>query len=110
VDVSEYFRDIEAAAAFDAVRAMKVDLARGTTLFAGLNTFEPGQSQRLHAHAGADKFYLLLSGKARMTVADVTRDVGAGTLVWAPAGVLHGVDAALERTVMLVAMAPPPGA
>lgn len=109
-DVSDYFRDIEAAATFDPARATKADLVRGTTLLAGLNTFEPGQSQRLHAHAGADKFYLLLSGKARMTVGDVTREVEPGTLVWAPAGVPHGVDAALERTVMLVAMAPPPGA
>ena len=32
----------------------------------------------------------------------------AGTLVWAPAGVPHGVDETLERTVLLIAMAPPP--
>ena len=29
-------------------------------------------------------------------------------MVWAPADVPHGVDEALERTVMLVAMAPAP--
>jgi quercetin dioxygenase-like cupin family protein len=29
-------------------------------------------------------------------------------MVWAPADVPHGVDEALERTVMLVAIAPPP--
>jgi quercetin dioxygenase-like cupin family protein len=29
-------------------------------------------------------------------------------LVWAPAGVRHGVDEALEQTVMLVSMGPPP--
>jgi hypothetical protein len=29
-------------------------------------------------------------------------------LVWAPADVPHGVEEALERTVLLVAMAPPP--
>jgi quercetin dioxygenase-like cupin family protein len=38
----------------------------------------------------------------------VTRDVGGGTVVWAPADVPHGVERALERTVMLVAMGPPP--
>jgi quercetin dioxygenase-like cupin family protein len=44
-----------------------------------------------------------------MTVGSATELAEAGTLVWAPAGVPHGVAEALERTVMLVAMAPPPG-
>ncbi len=96
--------------AFDPSRAAKVDLARGSALFLGLNTFEAGQRQAPHVHPGADKFYLLVSGKARMIVGDETRVVEPGTLVWAPAGEPHGVDEALERTVMLVGMAPPPGA
>jgi quercetin dioxygenase-like cupin family protein len=29
-------------------------------------------------------------------------------VVWCPAGVPHGVEEALERTVLLIAMAPPP--
>src|SRR5689334_817226 len=106
--VSEYFLSIGAKAAFDAA-ATKVDLCRGDHLFAGLNCFEPGQSQRVHVHAGADKFYVILSGKARMTVGSETRVAEAGTVVWAPADVPHGVAEALERTVMLVAIAPPPG-
>ena len=96
-------------ALFHPERMTKLDLARGETLFAGLNCFEPGQSQSVHVHGNADKFYLVLSGKARMTVGAVTDDADAGTLVWAPAGVPHGVAEVLERTVMLVAMAPPPG-
>ena len=35
-----------------------------------------------------------------MTVGDETLVADAGTLVWAPAGVPHGVDEALERTVL----------
>jgi quercetin dioxygenase-like cupin family protein len=104
-----YFTDVPARASFDPARGTKADLARGAALFAGLNCFEPGQSQRIHSHDGADKFYLILSGKARMTVGGETREAGAGMLVWAPAGVPHGVEEALERTVMLIAMAPPPG-
>ena len=94
---------------FDPGRAAKVDLVRGSALFLGLNTFEPGQRQAPHVHRGADKFYLLLSGKARMIVGDETRLVEPGTLVWAPADEPHGVVEALERTVMLVGIAPPPG-
>ena len=103
------FSKISDVVHFDSTRATKADLARGATLFAGLNCFEPGQAQHIHAHGGADKFYFVLSGKARMTVGEETLVAEAGTLVWAPAGVPHGVDEALERTVLLVSMAPPPG-
>jgi quercetin dioxygenase-like cupin family protein len=106
--MDEYFVSVDDAARFDAAKASKADLARGEQLFVGLNCFEAGQSQHRHAHAGADKFYFLISGKARMTVGEETRVAEAGMLVWAPADVPHGVDEALERTVMLVAIAPPP--
>ena len=102
------FIDPAALAGFDPTKATKVDLVRGGTLFLGLNWFDAGQSQALHTHAGADKFYLLLSGRASMVVGEETRDVGAGQVVWAPADVPHGVARAHERTVMLVGMSPPP--
>jgi quercetin dioxygenase-like cupin family protein len=106
--MSEYFREIGVATIFNPDKAAKADLFSGGRLFVGLNCFEPGQSQRSHVHAGADKFYLLVSGRARMTVGEETREVSAGTVVWAPADVPHGVVEALERTVMLVGIAPPP--
>lgn len=102
----EYFLTVPAKAVFSESVAAKGDLFRGKHLFAGLNCFEPGQSQSIHAHAGADKFYFVVTGKARMTVGSETREASAGDIVWAPAGVPHGVEAALERTVMLVAIGP----
>ena len=107
--MSEYFRSIDGAATFAQDKGTKADLFAGNQLFVGLNCFEPGQSQKVHVHAGSDKFYLVVSGKARMIVGDDTREVGAGTIVWAPADVPHGVVQALERTVLVVAIAPPPG-
>ena len=106
--MTDYFRSIDAAATFADDKAAKADLFAGRQLFVGLNCFEPGQSQKVHVHAGSDKFYLVVSGKARMIVGEETRDVAQGTVVWAPADLPHGVVQALERTVMLVAMAPPP--
>lgn len=103
-----YLRRAAEAARFDAAKATKQDLFGGAQLFLGLNCFEPGQAQHLHAHPGADKFYFLLSGKATMQVADAVFDATAGDLVWAPADLPHGVVQALERTVMLVGIAPPP--
>ena len=104
----DYFLSPADSAAFDPARFGKRALARGERLFVGLNCFEAGQSQAVHSHPDADKFYLVLSGNARMLVGDEARDAGAGVLVWAPMGVPHGVERAHERTVMLVAMAPPP--
>src|SRR3954467_12740049 len=106
--MTDFFRAIDAAVKFDAGKATKADLFQGHFLFVGLNCFEPGQSQKIHVHGGSDKFYLVLSGKASMIVGEQSREVGAGTIVWAPANVPHGVERALERTVMLVAMGPPP--
>ncbi len=107
--MTDYFKSIDGMATFGAEKAAKADLFVGRQLFVGLNCFEPGQSQKVHVHAGSDKFYLILSGKARMIVGEETREVGQGTIVWAPADLPHGVVEALERTVMLVAIAPPPG-
>ena len=80
----------------------KLDCFLSDRLLLGLNCFEPGQEQKVHAHEGADKFYLVLSGRARIVVGDESRDVAAGDLVVAPAGISHGVATAHERTVMLV--------
>ena len=106
--MTDYFRQVAAAALFGADKPQKADLFAGQHLFVGLNCFEPGQSQRVHTHAGADKFYLVVSGRARMIVGDQTREAAAGTVVWAPADLPHGVVEALERTVLLVGIAPPP--
>ena len=106
--MTNFFRSIDAVATFDGSKATKADLFLGRFLFVGLNCFEPGQSQKVHVHSGSDKFYLVVSGKARMIVGEETYEVGAGTVVWAPADVPHGVETALERTIMLVAMGPPP--
>lgn len=105
--MQDYFLSPADRAVFRADKPGKADLFRGT-MFLGLNCFEPGQAQPAHSHAGADKFYLILSGNARMIVGDQTRDAGPGMLVWAPADVPHGVALAHERTIMLVGIAPPP--
>ena len=108
--MTDFFTIAKDRAGFEPERATKVDLFRGSGLFVGLNAFEPGQGQAVHAHRGADKIYFIISGRAVMTVGGESREAGAGTVIWAPADVPHGVDRALERTLMLVAIAPPPPA
>jgi quercetin dioxygenase-like cupin family protein len=110
MDAQDLYQHLPARAAFSAAKMMKVDCFRSDRLLVGLNCLEPGQGQPVHAHAGADKFYLVVSGKARFVVGARERDACPGDLVLAPAGLPHGVARALERTVVLVAIAPaPPG-
>lgn len=110
MDLKDLVQHLPARAAFSAARMTKLDCFRSDRLLVGLNCLEPGQEQRLHTHAAADKFYFVVSGKARFALGDATVDATAGDLVLAPAGVPHGVERALERTVLLVGIAPaPPG-
>lgn len=95
-------------AAFRADAMTKIDCFRSERLLVGLNCFEPGQAQAVHTHAGADKFYVVLSGKANFVVGERIVGAGPGDLIVAPAGVPHGVERADERTIVLIAMAPPP--
>jgi quercetin dioxygenase-like cupin family protein len=95
-------------AVFDPVRPTKIDCFRSARLLVGLNCLEAGQAQPVHAHAGADKFYFVVSGNARFVIGDTTSDAAAGDLVVAPADVPHGVQRVFERTVLLVGIAPAP--
>ena len=106
--MDHFLRRLGDLVSFQRGKGTKADLVRGDRLFVGLNCFEPGQSQPPHVHGGADKFYYVVSGRARFTVADESFEAEAGAVVWAPADLPHGVEQALERTVMLVGIAPPP--
>lgn len=105
---SVFLPDLASRAVFDPERLRKLDCFRSDRLLVGLTCFEPGQKENVHTHIGADKCYLMLLGQARVTVGTETRDVAAGDLIVAPAGVPHGVTEARVRTVLLVAIAPAP--
>lgn len=87
----------------------KATLHRSPRLMLGVNCLEPGQAQPVHSHAGQDKFYFVVEGKGSFTVGDEVRTAGAGTVVWAPAEVDHGVEnIGGERLVLFMGIAPAP--
>ncbi len=86
----------------------KTTLWQGEHVMIGLNCLEPGQTQKVHAHDGADKFYFVLEGRGRFTVGDEEREADAGSLVVAPSGIPHGVtNDARVLLSLLVTIAPP---
>jgi mannose-6-phosphate isomerase-like protein (cupin superfamily) len=88
-------------------RQFKTTLFESGRLMLGLNCLEPGQSQHVHTHADQDKFYFVAEGTGEFVVGDEKKRAGQGMVVWAPAGVTHGVtNTGTERLVLLVGIAP----
>jgi quercetin dioxygenase-like cupin family protein len=98
------WRDFEGA---NIEKFFKSTLWQGEHVMVGLNCLEPNQTQAKHAHAGADKFYFVLSGVGTFTVGDEEKTVESGAIVIAPAGISHGVaNTGADRLSLLVAIAP----
>ena len=87
----------------------KTTLFRAEALMLGLNCLEPGQVQRPHIHDDQDKFYYVLKGQGRFWLAEEQVLATSGEVVWAPAGLLHGVEnKGDDRLTLLVGIAPAP--
>jgi quercetin dioxygenase-like cupin family protein len=87
----------------------KTTLFRSGALLLGLNCLEPGQVQPPHDHANQDKFYLVIGGVGRFWLGEERASAGPGQVVWAPAGLVHGVaNEGQERLILLVGIAPAP--
>ena len=103
------FIDWREHAGSQAEKFYKTTLWQGGQVMIGLNCLEPGQTQKTHAHEGADKFYFVLEGEGKFTVGDEEQVAATGALIVAPSGIPHGVtNAGRERLSLLVAIAPPP--
>lgn len=90
-------------------RHYKATLFRSDALLLGVNCLEPGQEQAPHDHVGQDKFYYVVEGQGRFQIASETVDAGPGDIIWAPAGVIHGVmNEGPIRLTLLVGIAPAP--
>jgi mannose-6-phosphate isomerase-like protein (cupin superfamily) len=104
--------DVAAVAAlrrFSAEKMQKVNLFETPRMFCDIYCLEPGQAQKPHAHAGADKVYFVLEGEGEFSVGEERRSLGPGHAILAPADVDHGVrNAGSAPLTVLVFMAPNP--
>ena len=99
----------EEHAVFKPDKMGKSTLFRSDRLMVGLNCFEPGQEHALHAHAGMDKLYQVISGTGAFVLEDREVAMEAGVMLVAPEGVLHGIrNTGDERLIVLAILAPAP--
>ena len=69
--------------------------------------YEPGVPYEMHQH-DCEQVSILLEGRLRLTVGELTRDIAAGDIWFAPAGVLHGGEViGSEAAVFLDIYGPP---
>jgi mannose-6-phosphate isomerase-like protein (cupin superfamily) len=102
-------KDVFALARFAPDKMQKVGLYETPNFFCDVYCLEPGQEQRPHAHADADKLYFVLEGRGVFLVGEEERELGAHEIVIAPAGEPHGVrNASGDRLTLLVVMSPNP--
>ena len=78
--------DPKAAAVYSAAKMGKATIFESPRLLVGLNAFEPGQEHASHAHAGADKVYLVVEGEGLFTLAGAEHRLRAGQVLAAPPG------------------------
>jgi quercetin dioxygenase-like cupin family protein len=87
----------------------KTTVFESPRLLVGLNSFEPGQSHALHAHAGMDKLYFVVEGSGVFLLDGRELQMRAGDLLVAPEGVPHGVkNTGGQRLLVLAVLAPAP--
>jgi mannose-6-phosphate isomerase-like protein (cupin superfamily) len=93
----------------DPARMQKLNLFETPRFFCDVYCLLPEQAQKPHAHADADKIYVVLEGTVVAAIDDESVTLTAGDSVLAPAGSLHGVsNAGTVPAAVLVFMAPHP--
>ena len=94
---------------FDPAKMQKLGLFETERFFCDVYCLLPQQAQQPHAHAGADKVYVVLEGTVTATVGDEQVGLSPGDCVLAPAGQAHGVtNTGAVPAALLVFMAPHP--
>lgn len=107
--MAEWVKQVSEHSGAQAEKFYKTTLFLSERLLLGVNCLEPGQEQAAHDHEGQDKFYYVVEGRGLFQVGEEHTHAEAGDVVWAPAGVVHGVRNEGEaRLTLLVGIAPAP--
>jgi len=100
--------DAVGRARFSPEKMAKENLFDSPRMFLDVHGLLPGQAQKVHVHADADKVLHCLEGAGVVTIGDAEHPIRAGEVTVFPAGLAHGVrNDGSERLVLLVMMTRP---
>jgi len=84
------------------------DVTGGERFSAGVVKLEPGKGHERHTHPDSDEILYVVRGEGEQEVAEETREITGGDMVYVPEGVEHGtVNTGWEPLVLLAVYAPP---
>ena len=82
-----------------------LEFLRSGAMSVGLYVLDVGQVDRQQPHA-EDEIYVVMSGRARFSAGDETRDAAAGDVIYVAAGVAHRFHDITARIALIVVFAP----
>ena len=104
---SDLFKNVVSARRFADEKMQKVNLFETERMFCDIYCLQPGQAQKVHAHAGADKVYFVLQGTVTVILDGAEMQVQPQQTVLAPADMPHGLRNDSDGNVVcLVTMGP----
>jgi oxalate decarboxylase/phosphoglucose isomerase-like protein (cupin superfamily) len=84
------------------------EVTGGERFSAGVVKLEPGKGHERHTHPESDEILYVVRGEGEQAVAEESREITAGDMVFVPEGVEHGtVNTGWEPLVLLAVYAPP---
>lgn len=84
------------------------EVTGGERFSAGVVKLEPGKGHERHTHPESDEILYVVRGEGEQEIADESRSIAAGDMVFVPEGVEHGtVNTGWEPLLLLAVYAPP---
>ena len=87
---------------FDADRRIKKKILYTDRMVSDLLCYEPGQGTVTHHHLTDDEAFYVIDGRGTITVGGETHAVGPTSLVFAPMGEEHGIQAADDSRLVII--------
>ena len=85
-----HFKNIPSQVRFSAEKMQKVNLFKTENFFCDIYCLKPGQVQKPHTHAGADKIYFVLEGQGTIQIGNEEKIVGKNEICLAESSLVHG--------------------
>ena len=85
-----------------------LEFFKGDNVSLGIYSLLIGEEDQQQPHT-EDEVYYVLSGHAKMKVADIDRNVKPGSIVFVGAGIEHNFHDITENLMVMVVFSPPQG-
>ena len=87
---------------FDTDRRIKKKILYTERVVSDLLCYEPGQGTVIHHHNTDDEAFYVIEGRGTVSVDEEGYEVGPTSLVFAPMGKEHGIEAASDSRLVII--------